>query len=280
MTVKARQAAAVCAAICVNLILFSCSSGPPAPEKGTPAFYWAAARETYAAGDYMKTIENLESVSESNNEFTAKAAPWLLVLEAGMVNGYSEISDSFEAGARINKADPGTFRKQVSQCRGNAGRLAMSFADAFQSFQKSKDDPVVLAFPFPTGSAGAIPALTKIANGILPQAAEIDTAQKNGVMRAIVLTLCRAAGAPDNPAKTQEQFKAGEVKVPRATFMLAMADALHKDAQLYTRNKLDDPTKMKIFCERAQEALKTIPPCKETKELDSKIQATLKKNKI
>ena len=41
-----------------TLILLSCSSNN-APEPGTPAFYWAAAKQTYAAADYQKTVENL-----------------------------------------------------------------------------------------------------------------------------------------------------------------------------------------------------------------------------
>jgi hypothetical protein len=274
----AKRIGAVGAVICANLILSSCSSGPRAPEKGTPAFYWAAAGESYAAGNYLKTLENLERVAATDNEYTARAQPWLLVLSSGMAGGYMEIADYFESGARINKADPTVFRKQVSQCRGTAGQLSLIFADALLAFQKGKDDPVLMAFPFPNGSPGAVPVLTKVANGMLPQPGEIETGLKNGIVRAVLLNTCRAVGTPNNPAKAQELFKAGDVKVPRATFVLAMADALHNGAQLYGRNKLDDPAKLKIFCGRAQEAIKAIPSTKETKELETKIQNTLKKS--
>jgi hypothetical protein len=96
----------------------------------------------------------------------------------------------------------------------------------------------------------------------------------------VVLGTCRAAGVPENPAKAQEMFKAGEVKVPRSTFLLAMASALQGQAALYSRNKLDDPAKLKVFCERAQEALKSLPESTEAKDLESKIQKTLKANKV
>ena len=104
-------------------------------------------------------------------------------------------------------------------------------------------------------------------------------ALKNAVQRAVLLSTCRAVGSPNDAARAQELFKAGDVKVPRAQFVLAMAGALHDSAQLYTRNKLDDPQKINIFCERAQEAVKGLPESKETKELLSKIQVTLKKSK-
>ena len=60
---------------------------------------------------------------------------------------------------------------------------------------------------------------------------------------------------------------------------MAMAESLYNASQLYTSKKLDDPSKMTIFAERAQEALKTVPPSKESKELNAKIAASLKKSK-
>jgi hypothetical protein len=58
-----------------------------------------------------------------------------------------------------------------------------------------------------------------------------------------------------------------------------MATAMFEQAQLYSHNKMDDPDKMKIFCSRAQDALKLLPTSKETDDLNKKIQATLKKSK-
>jgi hypothetical protein len=58
-----------------------------------------------------------------------------------------------------------------------------------------------------------------------------------------------------------------------------MAVALFDASQLYSRTKLDQPDKMKVFCGRAQEALKTIPDSKDGQDLDKKIQAALKKVK-
>jgi hypothetical protein len=279
MTFRSRRTAAAVAVIAANMMLFSCSSGPQAPQKGTPAFYWDAAKQTYAAGDYVKTLEHLDSIVATDNEFTAKARAWQLVLSSGLARGYMDIADYFESGARINKADPLAFRKQVSQARGFAGRLALRFADSFGAFQKGKDDPVVLSFPFPTGNATPVLLLTKVGNGILPQPTEIETAQKAALSRAVLLTTCAASGSPDDAAKAQEAFKAAEVKVERPIFVLTMANALYDAAQLYTRDKLDDPQKLAVFCERAQEALKSLPESKESKELGGKIEKILKANK-
>lgn len=280
MTTRARRMVAAGAVITANLICFSCSTASREPQKGTPAFYWAAARQTYATGDYPKAIENLESLVDTNNEFTLRSRPWLLIMTSGMARGYMEIADFYEAGARMHKADPTPFRKQVSKARGNANRMALQFAEAFAGMQTVKDDPVILGFACPTGSAAPVAVLAKAGNGILPQEAEMESAEKTALSRAVLLATCRAAGAPDDTAKAQELFRTGEVKVPRATFILAMANALHEEAQLYGRQKLDLPDKLKIFCDRAQEALRSIPQTKETKELDTKIKATLKRARV
>src|SRR6185369_8914568 len=109
---------------------FSCST-ETGPQKGTPAFYWAAARESAAAGDNLKTSENLDSLLKGDNEFTARAQPWLLILDAGMIRGYADTADSLEAGVRAKKGDPASFRKYISNYRSAAGRQTLHFAEAF-----------------------------------------------------------------------------------------------------------------------------------------------------
>ncbi len=68
----------------------------------TPDFYWSAARETWAAGDYLKTSDHLDHLLSSTNAYTARAIPWSLVLTAGtLAAGYMELADDYSAaGAR------------------------------------------------------------------------------------------------------------------------------------------------------------------------------------
>ena len=55
-----------------------------------------------------------------------------------------------------------------------------------------------------------------------------------------------------------------------------MAATLFDQAQLYGVQKLDDSGKLKIFCTRALDALKTVPETKQTKDLSTKITKSLK----
>jgi len=256
-------------------VLISCSSSN-APQPGTPPFYWAAARETFAAGDYLKTITHLEELSARDSEFTARARPWLLVMTSGMARGYMDLADSFDAGAKANRANPTDFRRRTNTYRGEANRMALEFVEAFDKFQKSKDDPVSMAFPLPPGNGSPVMQLSRAATGMILPPTAIEESEKQAIQRGILLAACAAAGAPEDPAKTQELLKPGTFQVPRATFVMAMANTLFDESQLYNIRKIADPGKMKIFCNRALDALKTVPETKQTKDLATKINKSLK----
>jgi hypothetical protein len=259
-------------------ICFSCSSGPAKPEKGTPGYYWQAALETYAAGDYAKTLEHLDGVLATDNEFTSKALPWALVLRSGTVAGYMELADDYTIGARTNKSDPSSFRRHVSDYRGAANRIALQFAENFK-IERLKDAQIPLAFGFPRGSGAPVAGLNKVTNGILLPDPEVEAMQKRVLERGVVLAASRAVGAADDSAKAAAIFKGPNAQVDRTVFMLAMAQTLYDDSQLYVPNKLDIPDKLNIFCARAQQALSGLPESKESKDLGAKIDKALKKAK-
>jgi len=278
MTDRANRKVAVLALFSVNLILFSCSTSN-APQPGTPAFYWDAAQQTYAAGDYQKTMENLGNILSSQNEYVARAQPWMLVLTSGMAHGYMDLAEAYDVGSHANRGQTTNFHRLVDTYRDNANTMALQFAETFAKFD-SKDEYVTMAFKYPaTGSPTEVLLLDKVSKGNWPSEADIDAAQKRAIERAVLLDTCRAVGAADDPGKAQDLLKTGDSKVPRATFIQAMATALYEDSQIYTRNKRDEPEKLKIFCTRAQDALKLVPASKESEQLDKKIQAALKKAK-
>ena len=279
MNGTAKRWVALPALITVLLTLISCSSGPAAPQMGTPAFYWQAAREVYAAGDYTKTLQHLDELLATDNEYLDRALPWDLVMKSGLAAGYVDLAENYAVGARMNKSDPSAFRRVVSESRNQAGRLALQFADGFAKFDNVKGDTVSLAFVLPKGSAAPVTQFSKVASGIPLEPAEAETVQKRALERGVVLAACDAAGASGDVAKAQELLKGGTATVPRATFLMAMAETLYGQSQLFTPDKLDQPEKLRIFCERAQAALAGVPESKESKGLTGRIQAALKKGK-
>jgi hypothetical protein len=208
-----------------------------------------------------------------------RALPWDLVLKSGLTAGYVDVAENYASGERMNRSAFTTFHRVVSESRNMAGRLSLQFAESFANFDSVKGDTVTLAFAFPRGSAAPVPQFSKVASGIALSAAEAETAQQRALDRGVVLAVCRAAGAPDDSAKAEELLKGGTAKVPRATFIMAMAETLYSQSQLFTPDKLDEPDKLRIFCERAEAALKSVPESKESKELNDRIHVALKKLK-
>lgn len=274
------RAVAITTLILVICALSACSSGPTAPEKGSPAWLWQASKEAFGKGDWVKTSEQLGKLSSGSSEFAEKARPWELLVLAGMADGYIELADAYELGVRANKSNPAQFRKSISEYRNQANRISLAFAEKFAKFQKeSKGDAIALDFAFPKGSAGAPIALGRIQQGIAipqPEAAELQT---NMVGRGVVMAVCDAVDASGDPAKGADAFKSGSASVPRPKFVGYLAGELYKFSQLYVSTKLDMPDRVKYFLTAAGGAAAAAPDSKEKKDLLSKIDAAKKKVK-
>jgi len=268
------------AVVAIAMVVVSCSTGPTPPQPGTPAFFWNAARETYRGGDFVKADDDLSEIVQTENEFTAKARVWHMVLSAGLSQGFAELATGYEAGGRANRANPGPFRGQANTLRTSAGRAALDFTQAAHDFAaKDQSADVLLAFDFPAGSVAEPGSLNKIAAGMLMLEAEAAALQNAMVQRGTLKALCAVAGSPDDSAKVLDKFKAGEVRIPRATFLSGMAKLLYDDSDVFTSNKLDQPQRLQVMLEESLAALRAVPETKDTKELSTKVQTALKKMK-
>lgn len=277
MSATATRSVATLALLSAFFILTSCSSQPSGPEPGTPAFKWAAAHEVFTAGDYAKTLENLDNLVIADGEYTARALPWSLLVKSGLSSGYKEIADSYAKGVRTNKTASVDFQRLVSEYRDQAGRYALQFGDDFRKMAQQKGDTVPMDFPFPQGSLSTPALYTKTDIGVSLTPAETDTVLKQSLQKGILLGICRAAGSPDDPAKAQEAIKGGTV--PRASFMLAMVHGLYDASELYSTTGLDEPQKRQAILELADSALKGLPDNDEAKQLTGVIGAALRSAK-
>jgi hypothetical protein len=265
-------------AVTLSLLALSCSTGPEQAKVGTPVFHWNAARTTYGSADYNKVNDNLAEVIKTDNEFTARALPWRLVVLDGMTKGYSELAEIWESGGNANRAHPTPFRTQMNLYRKTGGQLALQYAETLQKFEAAgKGQKVTLAFAFPTGSAAEIPQLKRAASGLQMPEVEIATLEKRVLDRAVLLAACRAAGAPEDSAKAQQIFKTDPVEVEWPVFAAAVANGLCEQAQFFTRDHLDRPDRVEFFGKKALEFLKAVPESKETKSQRAKIEKTMKK---
>jgi hypothetical protein len=256
-------------------LLISCS--PSAPQKGTPAFYWLAAKETYTAGDYTKTLEHLDELLATDNDYTSRALPWSLVVASGMASGHMELADNYARGVKAKREDATAFYRQVNTNRGLAKRLVLQVAENFGKLDKVKSDTVPLAFGVPKGSVVPIPQFSKLSIGMPLPPAEVEDVQRKSVERGVLLKVCEAAGAANDPIMAEQVLKAADAQVTRSVFMKALAASLYEQAQLFAPDRLDERDKLEIIGQRAQIALKAVPDSKDTKDLGDKIQKLMKK---
>ena len=254
-------------------LLSACSTGPAPPAQGTPAWYWQAALDTYAAGDYTKAEEHLDQVADPGSEFAAQAIPFQMVLTAGMATGNMKLADAFEAGARANPAGSVAFRRNMNEYRSIADRYSVQFAEAFLAFNKAAaEGPVPLAFGYPKGSALPVAEVTKANQGIALSEGEVATAARRSVEREVLMTACLAVGAEDDTAKTQQAFSGENASVPKNDFLLGMARKMNEVANYYSAYKMDRPDRRKQLNEIALTALNAVPENDDTKELKAKIE--------
>jgi len=264
----------------LGLALVGCSSGPTPPKPGSPAYLWAGAQTTYKSGDVIRAGENLEQLTKTDNEFAARARPWAVVLSGGITQGYIDLADNYDTGAKANRANPMPFQKESNSVRSLASSSALQFAENVHVFlDKDKDPNVLLAFEYPAGSISQPPSLSKIASGVLIQDSERDSLRRAMVQNGVLMNLCRVTGNPDDSARTLELMKQAEVKVPRATFLFAVAKALQEQSTLFGSNKLDRPDRLRLMLTEANAALAGVPESKDTKAVKAKIDAALKKIK-
>ncbi len=273
--------AMVLAVVFLLLFTVACAGGPAGPQPGTPGFFWAAAKDTWRAGDYVKTSEHLQRILASDNEFTARARAWDAIISSGLTSAYIELADTWEGGARMNRANPTPFRKEVSTLRGLASAAAIQYTeDMHKLMDASKDPEILLAFAFPAGNVALPAAMKRISGGILIQDSERDLLHAAMLQRGVALAVCAAVGNPDDSAAAQEKLKTAELKVPRDTYLLAAARSMQSQSELFGGTKLDQPARLKMMSQVASEAIKALPPSKETKQLEEKIQARLKKSRV
>ena len=239
--------------------LSSCSSQTASSRMGTPDWYWSAAREQFAAGDFVKTQEHLEKLLDTSNPFKERAAVWHLVLLAGMAEGYRDLAEAYSDGENASKKQGMEFHRIVTDMLRSSRQYTIGLAEDAGRFNKEVGSAPQFAmdFTFPNGTATESPTLERVRKGLFPLEAERLSAQRQGVARQMVLTTALMAGAGKDPAKAIEMFKTPPVQVPRATFLMALAQNLLEESAIFDRKKLNDSDKKKIMLQLAADCLKS-----------------------
>jgi len=271
------KAALVLLAILAAVIATGCSNGPPPIKPGTPAFFWAVAKESYRTGDLVKADATLVDLSQTDSVFAAPARVWQLTVAAGMTHGYTALAEAYDAGSRANPANAVLFHRQATNLRSLAATTALEFAQSLHNMAETdKNAKVLLAFGFPPGSATPPEALAKITRGNSIPDSDRDALFTAMLQRGVVLAVSEAVGRPDDPIQAEVAFQTPEVRVPREVFLFGMAKLLYQEADLFGPMGMDRQDRFILMCRTAVDVLGTVPQSQEVEALAAELRATLK----
>src|SRR4051794_32943643 len=118
-------------AILVAGLLTSCGDDKKAaaPKPGTLAYDWYIAGEAYKAGEYHRAMDHLARLAVTNSDYRERAKQWLMVVSGGLADGFAELANDYEAGARTNAAVAADYRKNMREVRNAASDAAMRYAE-------------------------------------------------------------------------------------------------------------------------------------------------------
>ena len=270
----------IAATVAGSLFISGCSADKNAaapPKPGTLAHSWYTAQESYKSGDYPKAMQHLARVAATQSEYRDRARVWLIVVAGGVADGYLNLSNAYDDGAKMNKAVSMDYRNQMRELRNVANTAALGFAETVHEILDEQKDPkFVFDFGFPVGDTTEPMQLAKIRKGLTMQGSDHEVARKQMAQTGVVRFAALLSGAPNDLAKAQAQFATAS----RDAVLTALATNLLGTADLYCQRKLDMPKRGNALCREAAEALALLPDSKEKKQLEAKAKEELKRFKV
>jgi hypothetical protein len=235
------------------------------------------AEEAYQKGDYKRTNEQLAKLASTRSEYMERAKLRSFVVTSGVVGGYREMADAYEAAARVNRPLASDYRKRMADARRAASQSVMMMVQNLHDFIKeNKDASIAFDFEFPSGKVAEPLQLAKLKKNLALQPSDHEVLERAMLERGVVQVASEVAGAPGDPEKAKAQFK----QPPKDNFMQAMARVLYDSADLYAPNKLDEPRRMHMLCTEALTALAAVPTTPDRKQIEAKIRELMKKHPL
>jgi hypothetical protein len=104
-------------------------------------------------------------------------------------------------------------------------------------------DTIPLDFPLPSGSTSSSPIVATIAVGRLAPAAQLEAAEQYTLRRAVVVTVWEASSTTAKKADIEETLETRPAAITKSRLLAVMGRVLYQQADLFTKNHLDDPVK-------------------------------------
>jgi hypothetical protein len=265
--------------VLVALSALSCSTAPPPPKPGTPAFKWMAAGDALRKGEFLRAGDTLGDLALKESSYTERARPVALILAHSNSHALMELADKYSEGAKKAKAGNVAFYRLTGEYKEKAKREGMRFIDlARQTSDSIKGPEVTIALGMPAGSGEGPAQLSKVETGTMVPPQEVTAAEEQAIRSGIIQSFAAALGDPGKPDAARARYANGVAKATIGSYMAWLAASLYETAENFGPKQLNQPTKiLEIICDETEKALKLADSNKETADLAKKLKEFRKK---
>jgi hypothetical protein len=228
---------------------------------------WREVNREYESGDYINTLNYLDDLLRTQNDYTARAAAWKVVILGGMTRSALEIEQACAEGIfRVKSVDTGPYRTCMERFRWRARANTLGLIEALNEVERNAaaSGTVPLDFPLPKASAGPSPLIGQTRTGAMPVEKVFEPSVARIVDRQILLQVCDLV-ATSEVAAVQDMFKSPPVTIPKETFLVGVAKTLLVAAAVFGEDRLNDAAKRSATLQRATECLQPAIDGRDTK---------------
>ncbi len=266
-------------------VLGSCSSEQKTNsaeiKPGTPAFFWASAKNAQARGDFAQAAESLGHLTTGPaNEYRERAEVWLMTLSAGLARGDMEWIDALRDGAKLAREKQGDYRKAINEASADANQNLMRYAEvAHAAMVRGLPADVAVSFTMPALDAKLIDAEPgKMAKGMIPPPAELAVMRAQWRRRGAMRAIARTSGNGEDLEKARAALANGDLKLKADDWRLNIARDFIAAADFYSPKKLDHAARAKVMIDEAKVALAALPAATaQSKDMQKQLDALSKK---
>jgi hypothetical protein len=261
-------------ALALGLVSCGGTQGPDKPQPGTPAFTWASAQDLITKGSFAEASNQLDKLTGKDGEFRDRAEALQIVLATGIAHGEMDWAEVWEDGSKYAREKHSDFKHSASSARTTAQQMVMRAAEiTHKRVTPLKGTDLALVAVLPALSAELPVEAQRVKKGValLPaeQAPALAKMQQFGVLKSFMLF----TGAGKDAAKARDLLSKGDFKMPKDTFLLAIANQYLDLADIYAPKKLDQSGQVVMLCSEADAALALAAPSADVKALQKKVAA-------
>lgn len=261
-------------ALALGLVSCGGTQGPEKPQPGTPAFVWANAQDLVKKGSFAEASDQLDKLTGKDGEFRNRAEVLQIAIATGIAHGEMDWADVWEEGSKSARDKHLDFKRSASTMRATANQMVMRAAEiTHKRVSALKDTDLAFTAALPSYSAELPIEAQRVKKGVALQKAEQAPALLKMQQRGVLQSFAEFAGSGKDIDKARDLLSKGDFKIPKDTFLLAIARQYTDLADIYGPKKLDQSGQVTLLCAEADAALALAAPSADVKAQQKKIAA-------